>query len=559
MQAGRVLRFVAIVAAVVVGAGMAALVPGAPAGADVALIDVECDLPSASGVLGGQIPDKQTIEDLEVELADTPDPVVQGQPLSYLVDLPVPNLTDSLDLPPEGAPYGTLEINHVVLTMPIPAGFTVPTTGGGALAAGAVTFSPSVPWLTATKSGSNLLFRVESTVAGSSPTSKSPMRMDLDAASPVIEIQQTAGQWVAVTPLPQVTINGTATGAAGTSIDVKPPSLTLQVQYTKQVLGGILLDVQWNDSNVPCAPLDATQTITSTQIVEPPAPAMTVTKELTAGSDAVAVGEQIGYTVTLANTGNVPLTGVTLSDPNATCEAVATTLAVSASDEVSCTHTAVVGDEGTYSNTATGDSAETNPVASNTVNTTVTAPAEGCTPQFADVSESHPFFNEICWMVDEGVTTGFPTVPPTFKPGGSVTRQAMAAFLQRLSGEDVPGDCIQQFSDVATSHPFFDEICWMVDAEITSGYSDGTFRPGANVSRAAMAAFLYRYEGEPTFTPPGTPTFPDVGSSHAFFDEIEWMVDAGITGGYQDGTFRPAASVTRQSMAAFLYRLSNPE
>ncbi|OWY62481.1 hypothetical protein B7486_58205, partial [cyanobacterium TDX16] len=356
----RARRMVAAAAVVVLGASVAALVPGGPAGADVALVDVECDLPSAGGIGGGFVPDKQTIDDLEVELVDSPDPVAQGQPLTYAVDLPVPNITDGLDLPTEFAPYGTLEINHVVLSMPIPAGFTTSPAQ--------VSFTPSQPWLTVSQSGSNLLFRVESTVAGNSPTSRSPMRIDLDAAAPEILVQQSAGVWVPVTPLPQVTIAGTATGAVGTSIDVKPPSLTVQVQYTKQVAGGVLLNIQWNDSDVPCVPLAPTETITTTAIVAP-APGLSVSKALGVGDDAVTVGETIDYVVTVANSGNVPLTGVTLTDPNATCEPVATTLAVSASDEVACTHVATAGDVGTYSNTATADSSETNAVASNTVQT----------------------------------------------------------------------------------------------------------------------------------------------------------------------------------------------
>jgi hypothetical protein len=650
MRAGRVFAAAAVV---VLGASAAALVPGGPAGADVALVDVECDLPSAGGLGGGFVPDTQTIDDLEVELVDSPDPVVQGQPLTYAVDLPVPNITDGLDLPAEFAPYGTLEINHVVLSMPIPAGFTTSPVQ--------VSFTPSLPWLTVSQSGSNLLFRVESTVAGNSPTARSPMRIDLDAASPEILIQQSAGVWVPVTPLPQVTIAGTATGAAGTTIDVKPPSLTVQVQYVKQVGGGFLLDIQWNDSNVPCLPLDPTQTITSTSIVAPapglsvskalaegddvvtvgetidytvtvansgnvplsgvtladpnatcepvattlavsasdevacthvatvadlgtysntatadstetdvvasntvetavtpvPAPGLSVSKALAEGDDVVTVGETIDYTVTVANSGNVPLSGVTLADPNATCEPVATTLAVSASDDVACTHVATVGDVGSYTNTATADSTETNAVASNTVSTTVTAPVDDCLPpEFPDVSAGHQFFNEICWMVGAGITTGY--LDGTFKPSNPVTRQAMAAFLLRLRAEEAPNDCVKQFHDVGTSHPFFEEICWMVRDGITTGYLDGTFKPGAKVSRAAMAAFLYRFEGEPTFLPPGTATFPDVGLSHTFSIEVEWMVSEGITGGYPDNTFRPGSSVTRQSMAAFLYRLTHP-
>lgn len=53
--------------------------------------------------------------------------------------------------------------------------------------------------------------------------------------------------------------------------------------------------------------------------------------------------------------------------------------------------------------------------------------------------------------------------------------------------------------------------------------------------------------------------FSDVPSSHPFFDEIEWMDRTGITEGFPDGTFRPTQPVTRQSMAAFMQRLYNQQ
>ncbi|MCC5952768.1 MAG: S-layer homology domain-containing protein, partial [Acidimicrobiia bacterium] len=104
------------------------------------------------------------------------------------------------------------------------------------------------------------------------------------------------------------------------------------------------------------------------------------------------------------------------------------------------------------------------------------------------------------------------------------------------------------------SHPFADAIAWMIDNNITTGYPDGTFRPTANVTRQATAAFLWRTAGQPTpTTTPGT-TFTDVGPSHPFADAIAWMIDNNITTGYPDGTFRPTANVTRQATAAFLWR-----
>ncbi|OWY62253.1 hypothetical protein B7486_59420, partial [cyanobacterium TDX16] len=72
----------------------------------------------------------------------------------------------------------------------------------------------------------------------------------------------------------------------------------------------------------------------------------------------------------------------------------------------------------------------------------------------------------------------------------------------------------------------------------------------------AMAAFMFRLAGEPPFDLPGTPTFDDVSTSHPFFAEIEWLAAVEVTGGFPDGGYHPAAPVTRQAMAAFLFRLT---
>jgi hypothetical protein len=170
---------------------------------------------------------------------------------------------------------------------------------------------------------------------------------------------------------------------------------------------------------------------------------------------------------------------------------------------------------------------------------------------FADVGSTNPFFAEIAWMDDAGVTTGYED--GTFKPSASVSRAAMAAFLYRLSGDSYDPPESATFPDVPTTHPFFLEVEWLEDSGITGGYLDGTFRPAAPVTRQAMAAFVYRFHEEPAFDDPTMPTFPDVSTSHEFFTEIEWMADEGISSGYVDGTWRPSVNVSRQAMARFLF------
>jgi hypothetical protein len=175
---------------------------------------------------------------------------------------------------------------------------------------------------------------------------------------------------------------------------------------------------------------------------------------------------------------------------------------------------------------------------------------------FSDVPPSHPFFDDIAWAASEGIAGGFED--GTYRPSLPVSRQAMAAFLYRMAGEPtILPPTSPTFSDVGVDHPFLTEVEWLAGSGIASGFADGTFRPSLPVSRQAMAAFLYRRAGEPSFTPPSPPTFPDVGTANPFRLEVEWLVEEGIAEGYEDGTFKPANAVSRQAMAAFLHRIAS--
>jgi hypothetical protein len=174
-------------------------------------------------------------------------------------------------------------------------------------------------------------------------------------------------------------------------------------------------------------------------------------------------------------------------------------------------------------------------------------------PPFSDVPSEHAFCPEIEWMSQTGVSTGFGN--GTFKPSIAVTRQAMAAFLARFADATYPG-CGEfgPFEDVPTSHPFCAQIQWMQSAGISNGFDDGTYRPSIPVTRQSMAAFLARIAGA-SLPACSIAPFSDVSTSHPFCKEIAWMKSTGISTGFGDGTYRPATEVTRQAMSAFLYRL----
>ncbi len=148
-------------------------------------------------------------------------------------------------------------------------------------------------------------------------------------------------------------------------------------------------------------------------------------------------------------------------------------------------------------------------------------------------------------VADAGVVTGYPD--GTFRPAEGVTRGQMATFLAAAL-ELPPGDA-SAFTDVAdTTHE--DGIAAIVLAGITSGYPDGTFRPGEDVTRGQMATFLADGFDLPV---DDAIRFIDVaGTTHEA--GINAVASAGITTGVSEQRFAPRATVTRGQTATFLAR-----
>lgn len=173
---------------------------------------------------------------------------------------------------------------------------------------------------------------------------------------------------------------------------------------------------------------------------------------------------------------------------------------------------------------------------------------------FSDVSASHVFAGEINWLASSGVTRGWPD--GTFRPEESISREAMAAFIYRMAGSPAyTPPQTSRFRDVPVTHHFYKEISWLADQGIAQGWDDGTYRPGENISREAMAAFFYRLAGEPAAG--GGAVFSDVSAQHPYAREIRWFADQGIGQGWPDGTFRPQDPTSRAAMAAFMYRYTH--
>jgi hypothetical protein len=113
---------------------------------------------------------------------------------------------------------------------------------------------------------------------------------------------------------------------------------------------------------------------------------------------------------------------------------------------------------------------------------------------------------------------------------------------------------------------FYKEIVWMYNSGLSTGISQGAgkkpiYAPKDRVSREAMAAFIYRYKAA-KYTGPATSPFADMKRGDKFYNEIAWMRAEGLSTGISQGAgkkpiYAPKDRVSREAMAAFIYRLQN--
>ena len=142
------------------------------------------------------------------------------------------------------------------------------------------------------------------------------------------------------------------------------------------------------------------------------------------------------------------------------------------------------------------------------------------------------------------------------KPQKNITRAEVASIFYRLLKEDVREantTDVSDFSDVSSSDWYGTTVATLADMGIVKGYEDGTFRPNAPITRAEFAAIATRFFEETGATyEPGT--FTDVVGNEWFAGAIADAVNLGLIGGYEDGTVRPNNNITRAEACAIVNR-----
>ena len=141
----------------------------------------------------------------------------------------------------------------------------------------------------------------------------------------------------------------------------------------------------------------------------------------------------------------------------------------------------------------------------------------------------------------------------TFGPERNMTRAEVTTMFARLLTEQIEADKTYSntFSDVPKGYWAANYIGYMQQFGIITGYSDGSFRPDAPVTRAEFAAIASRFEK----LTEGSKSFTDVSDTYWAARYINFAATRGWVTGYSDGTFKSENTITRAEVAAVTCRL----
>ena len=128
-------------------------------------------------------------------------------------------------------------------------------------------------------------------------------------------------------------------------------------------------------------------------------------------------------------------------------------------------------------------------------------------------------------------------------PAGKVS--VTASFVQESASAGVT------FIDVKEGDWFYEAVQFVVSSGMMNGTGNNSFQPGINLSRSMIATILWRLEDAPTGD---SARFTDVPNGQWYTDAVNWAAANDLVNGYGNSTFGPEDDITREQMAAILYR-----
>lgn len=172
---------------------------------------------------------------------------------------------------------------------------------------------------------------------------------------------------------------------------------------------------------------------------------------------------------------------------------------------------------------------------------------------FKDISKTYVYYDILHQMRDQNIITGYSD--NSFKPEVKISRQHAAVLIQRVK-KLTPTIGLKAYNDIPKSHMYYDAIMQLQRTGLIKADAKGNFNATKDLTRGEMAlilanAFDLKAKGQHPFT--------DVSKTSDEGKAIAALFEAGITTGYDDGTFKPNESLSRAHYAVFLYRALNYE
>ena len=175
---------------------------------------------------------------------------------------------------------------------------------------------------------------------------------------------------------------------------------------------------------------------------------------------------------------------------------------------------------------------------------------------FTDVESRHWFYQAVKFAYENKLMSGMTATG--FAPDTPTNRGMVVAILYRMEGSPAAGRA--DFADVPEDKYYTKPIAWATAKGIVSGYPNGTFEPESNITRAQLAAILYRYagyKGYDTAARSGLAGFQDFADVSAYAeDALQWATGAGLMSGVTKMTLVPKGPATRAQVASILMRFA---
>lgn len=180
---------------------------------------------------------------------------------------------------------------------------------------------------------------------------------------------------------------------------------------------------------------------------------------------------------------------------------------------------------------------------------TAVSAAEG-SAGFSDVPSGSWYADAVSYVSENQLMSG--TAADAFAPGETMTRAMLAAVLYRAAGNPAVAGT-DSFTDTADGAWYANAVLWASGQNIISGYGNGLFGTNDPVNREQIASILWRYAGQPAAS--GTAeAFADESSISSYaLDGIHWARTNGVISGTDGNRFDPKASATRAQVAVILH------